>query len=142
MIDNHIEFVFHEVSKPSFFRVRKFKEWISNNIDNYSVEKSSLVYIFADDNYILSINQQFLNHDEYTDIITFDNTINEKNLQGEIYISLDRVKDNAKLFKTTYQNELLRVMAHGVLHLLGYKDKTPKDEQTMRCQEEIWINKF
>lgn len=142
MIDNHIEFVFNEVSKPSFFRVRKYKAWISNNLENYSVEKTSLEYIFADDNYILSINQQFLNHDEYTDIITFDNTISEKHIQGEIYISLDRVKENAKQFKTTYQNELLRVMAHGVLHLLGYKDKTPKDEQTMRCQEEIWINKF
>lgn len=142
MIDNHIEFVFHEVSKPSFFRVRKYKSWISNNLENYSAEKTSLEYIFADDSYILSINQQFLNHDEYTDIITFDNTIREKHIQGEIYISLDRVKENAKQFKTTYQNELLRVMAHGVLHLLGYKDKTPKDEQTMRCQEEIWINKF
>lgn len=142
MIDSHLEFIFNQTSKPSFFRVRKYKEWIFKNIEDYSVEKTSIVYIFADDAYVLSINQQFLKHDDYTDIITFDNTINEKHLEGEIYISLDRVKENAKQFKTTYQNELLRVMAHGILHLLGYKDKTPKEEQTMRNQEEIWINKF
>lgn len=142
MIDGHIEFIFNQVSKPSFFRVRKYKEWISKNLEDYSVEKMSLVYIFSDDPYVLSINQQFLKHDDLTDIITFDNTINEKHIQGEIYISLDRVKENAKQFKTTYQKELQRVIAHGILHLLGYKDKTPKDEQIMRNQEEIWLNKF
>jgi rRNA maturation RNase YbeY len=142
MIDGRIEFIFNEVSKPSFFRVRKYKEWIFKNIEDYSVEITSIVYIFADDAYVLSINQQFLKHDDYTDIITFDNTINEKHLEGEIYISLDRVKENAKQFETTYQKELQRVMAHGILHLIGYKDKTPKDEQTMKNQEEIWINKF
>jgi probable rRNA maturation factor len=142
MIDGHIEFIFNEVSKPSFFRVKKYKEWISKNLEDHPVKKVSLIYIYSNDPYVLSINQQFLKHDDYTDIITFDNTINEKHLQGEIYISLDRVKENAKQFKTTYQKELQRVIAHGILHLLGYKDKSPKDEQIMRNQEETWISKF
>ena len=104
-----------------------------------------LTYIFVSDEALLGINQQFLNHNTYTDIITFDLSENEKTLLGEIYVSVDRILENAEKFKTTYQRELHRVIFHGALHLCGFKDKTIKDREAMRVQEDLcleaWYNR-
>ena len=103
----------------------------------------SLNIIFCDDAYLLTINRQFLEHDFYTDIITFDLSSSLKDpIQGEIYISIERVKDNAKMLKVPCVKELHRVIFHGLLHLLGYKDKSPKDELEMRCMEETFLSAY
>jgi rRNA maturation RNase YbeY len=103
----------------------------------------SLNIIFCSDEYLLSINKQFLNHDYYTDIITFDLSESKKGpVTAELYISYDRVKDNARQMKTTTTKELHRVVFHGLLHLLGYKDKTTKDQMEMRKMEDKLIAKY
>lgn len=98
-------------------------------------------YVFMDDASLLKINRRFLNHDTYTDIITFDLSEN-KGIVGEIYISLERVEENAISFGVTYKEEFLRVLFHGALHLLGYMDKTAKDKQAMREAETYCINLY
>jgi probable rRNA maturation factor len=99
----------------------------------------SLTYVFCSDEYLLNINRQHLNHDYYTDIITFELNGKGQSVIGEIYISIDRVKDNAGQFKTTFKEELRRVIFHGALHLCGYKDKTAKEEKLMRDKEGIYL---
>lgn len=98
-------------------------------------------YIFCSDNYLLDINRKYLNHDYLTDIITFDLSEDAFTI-GEIYISLDRVRENARLISTTLQHELLRVIFHGALHLLGYRDKTKREITFMRQKEEFYLHKF
>lgn len=100
-------------------------------------------YIFCTDEYLLEINKLSLNHDYYTDIITFDLSMpGQKEIDAEIYISIDRVRENAKSFSTAFSEELLRVIFHGVLHLCGYKDKTTADEATMRKRENHYIKLY
>ena len=101
-----------------------------------------LTYVFCSDEYLLDINRNFLQHDYYTDIITFDLSENSTQTIGEVYVSLDRIKDNAKELKTTLKDETLRVLFHGALHLCGYKDKSKTDIATMRKKEEYYINLF
>lgn len=101
-----------------------------------SVKKIVLIYIFCSDEALLAINRQFLDHDTFTDIITFDLSEKPNELIGEIYISTDRITENAAKFKTGYQDELHRVIFHGALHLCGFKDKTTKDRTAMRAQED------
>lgn len=105
-------------------------------------EQVQLTYIFCTDEYLLQINQQFLNHKTLTDIITFDLSEHQKELQGEIYISVERVKDNAQKFEVSYEEELHRVIFHGALHLCGYKDKTEADVKKMRRQENACIEQY
>jgi rRNA maturation RNase YbeY len=101
----------------------------------------TLLFSFLSDAELLNINQKFLRHNHYTDIITFDYS-KDKFLLGEIYISLDRVKENALNYATTYEDEILRVIAHGILHLMGYKDKTSKEKRLMRKEEDLAISFF
>lgn len=101
-------------------------------------ELGDLNYIFCNDDYLLNINKQYLNHDYYTDIISFDNTVN-KIVYGDIYISTDRVKDNSLTFNTTFENELARIIIHGLLHLCGYKDKSQNDKQIMTQKEDYYL---
>ena len=115
------------------------KNWVNDAITKEKHLLEELNFIFCSDNYLLNINKEYLNHDTYTDIITFDNSEIPENIAGDIFISIDRVKDNAKSFKTTTQNELARVMIHGVLHLLGYKDKTKKDKDLMTEKEDFYL---
>lgn len=98
-------------------------------------------YIFVSDEKLLEVNKQFLSHDYYTDIITFD-YVEDNVISGDIYISIDRIKENAKKFNVTFDNELHRVIIHGVLHLLGYKDHNPKDEKQMRKEENEALQLF
>lgn len=102
----------------------------------------SLTYIFCSDEYLLQMNQQFLEHDTYTDIITFDLTEPGQKLGGEIYISTDRVKENAGKFDVAYDNELHRVIFHGALHLCGFKDKSAADKKKMRQMEDKCLNDY
>lgn len=107
-----------------------------------NVKKVALNYIFCTDAFLLDINRQYLDHDTFTDIITFDLSESDKELIGEIYISIERIKENAEKFKTTYADELHRVIFHGALHLCGFKDKKPADQKLMREMENICLDKF
>ena len=112
----------------------KLAEWISNVILSEGFEVGEINYIFCDDIYLHKINQEFLKHDTYTDIISFDYTLG-KEVGGDIFISIERVLENAEKFNEVFENELHRVMIHGVLHFMGYKDKTKKDKILMRTKE-------
>ena len=101
-----------------------------------------LSYIFCSDDYLLEINRQYLNHDFFTDIITFNLSGQDQALNAEIYISVDRVRDNARDFKSSFKNELHRVIFHGVLHLCGYKDKKPADKRKMRQTEDKYLSLY
>ena len=119
----------------------KIRQWIIRCAAAEMRETGEITYLFGDDEYVLSANRQYLNHDYLTDILTFD--YSEGNIiQGDIIISIDRVKDNAKQFGTSRENELLRVIIHGILHLCGYKDKTKKESALMRSKEEACILDF
>src|ERR1700761_6241256 len=109
----------------------KVRQWITETIASEGFTLQELTYIFCSDEYLLQINRQYLNHDTYTDIITFDNSDTEGTIVGDIFISIDRIRENAANFRTTERNELHRVIIHGALHLLGYKDKRPADKEKM-----------
>ncbi|WP_258102926.1 rRNA maturation RNase YbeY [Marinoscillum sp. MHG1-6] len=116
-------------------------EWLNTIAKQENSTIGQLTYIFCSDDYLLNINREYLNHDYYTDIITFDNSLDsDAEILGDIFISIDRVTDNASEFNVPIQNELHRVMAHGVLHLLGYGDKTPDEQKVMRQKEEACIS--
>lgn len=118
----------------------KKRRWISSLIEEENCREGEINYIFCSDEYLHKINVDFLSHDTLTDIISFDYSVG-KELHGDIYISIDRVRDNASDFKVCFENELLRVMAHGVLHYCGYKDKTDKDQELMRSKEDYYLSK-
>jgi probable rRNA maturation factor len=113
---------------------KSLENWIQKVILNHDCEEGELNYIFCDDIYLHKLNVEFLQHDTLTDIISFDNTIG-KLINGDVFISVDRVADNAKDFKVSFREELVRVMIHGVLHYLGFKDKTEEDQKEMTLQE-------
>ncbi len=117
----------------------KMSDWISGCIDAYDFTEGELNYIFCDDKYLLKLNEEFLDHDTFTDIISFDYTMG-KLLGGDIFISVERVKENADTFKQPFQRELARVMIHGVLHYMGYKDKTEEEKKQMRAEEDNCLN--
>ena len=109
-------------------------KWISNVIRTEEFKEDEINYVFCDDDYLYKLNLEFLKHDTLTDIISFDYSVG-KILQGDIFISTQRVEDNAKDFDTTFKNELHRVIVHGILHYCGYTDKTEKDSELMRQKE-------
>jgi len=119
--------------------------WLKEIANSHHKNILEINYIFCSDDYLLNVNREYLNHDYYTDIITFDNSEDKEHLESDIFISLDRVKDNASQLQKTFENELLRVMAHGLLHLCGFKDKSEADAANMREQEDssllLWGNK-
>lgn len=118
------------------------KSFIEKRIKKEGLSIESLNYIFCSDKYLLEINKQFLDHNYYTDIISFDLSEEPGKLIGEVYISIDRVKDNAKTHRATYKEELLRVIFHGALHFCGYKDKKPADAKKMRQMEDLWLTAY
>ena len=114
--------------------------WIKQIINNYGFDLVDLNYIFCSDNYLLEINREHLNHDYYTDIITFDHSEENKKVESDIFISVDRVKENADSLSISFHQELYRVMAHGLLHLFGYSDKTSEEKIIMREKEDACIS--
>lgn len=112
------------------------KKWIKTVVEKEKKQVGNINYIFCHDDELLNVNIKHLNHNTYTDIITFDYTANNK-IHGDIYISIERVLENSTKFKTSFENELSRVMIHGVLHLCGYKDKSKKEAELMREKENV-----
>ena len=117
------------------------RKWITDTIQAEGFVLKELSFIFCSDAYLLEINQQYLNHDTYTDIVTFDNSEAEGKIVGDIFISIERIRENASKFNVSDTTELHRVIIHGVLHLLGYKDKTPAHQKKMTEKEDLYLSK-
>ena len=113
--------------------------WISNCIETYDFTEGEINYIFCDDAYLLKLNVEFLEHDTFTDIISFDYTLG-KLISGDIFISVERVRENAKNYDQLFDNELNRVIIHGILHYCGFKDKSDDEKVIMRTEEENCLN--
>lgn len=118
-----------------------YKQWLEDLILSEGKKLGEINYIFCDDEYLLKINQDYLQHDYYTDIITFD-YVKGKTISAEIFVSLQRISDNASTLSRDYEDELRRVLAHGILHLAGYKDKTEEEEKEMRRMEDLYLAKY
>lgn len=134
---------FHYIDIPQLkWKVTPVKKWIQSIAKNEAFHVVDLSYVFCTDDYLLNINIEHLDHHTLTDIITFDLSDHPDNpeIEGEIYISIDRVKENADNFKVSFESELSRVLAHGILHLCGYKDKSPVEEQLMREKENFYLS--
>jgi rRNA maturation RNase YbeY len=116
---------------------KRVAQWIINTAEEYAFIIDNINYIFVSDKYLLELNKKYLKHKTLTDIITFDNSFFNLGLSGDIYISIERVKENADKFKVGYQEELCRVMIHGLLHLCGFKDKNPIDKEKMIDAENV-----
>lgn len=126
----------HHLASPE-----ELKKWIYTIVAKNNFKINALTYQFIDDQAMLEVNQKYLNHDDFTDIITFDYTENDE-LSADIFISTERVAENAREFDATYSKELMRVLIHGVLHCLGYADKTPEEKQIMRDKENESLKLF
>jgi probable rRNA maturation factor len=136
-----IHFFFQSGSVSLRNRTR-LKSFILKLFQQEGMKLTSLNYIFCSDKFLLDINRQYLKHDFYTDIVTFDLSSQKNTIEAEIYISLDRVRDNAKTFGTTIDRELHRVIFHGALHLCGYRDKSKAEVRQMRTKEEYYLSKY
>ena len=119
---------------------KKLRQWINASIVHEKMYTGSINFIFCSDEYLYALNNKYLSHKTLTDIITFDNS--EKNLEisGDIFISIDRIHENAKQYKCTFVNELHRVIIHGILHLTGYNDNTKKEKYEMRSKEDYYLS--
>jgi len=132
-----INFYFEDIERFPV-NLPKIKKWIKTTISDEVKKTGDISFIFCSDDYLLSINRQYLEHDYYTDIITFDYVEGDV-ISGDIFISTDRIKENAVLFKVSFQEELNRIMIHGILHLIGYKDKEDIDKATMTSKEDFYL---
>jgi rRNA maturation RNase YbeY len=134
---------FHSADRTFNFKGKLLlKEFIARIFQHEKKQLSLINYIFCSDEYLLQINQDFLQHDYYTDIITFGLSAPKAPIEAEVYISLDRIKDNATNLGTSYRQEALRVIFHGALHLCGYKDKSPRHIRLMRQKEDEYLKQF
>ena len=120
---------------------RKISQWLRQVAAAEGKKTGNLSYIFVSDEIIRDINKEYLQHNDYTDIITFDNSLGDT-ISGEMYISIDTVRINAKEYQVNFRDELFRVMVHGVLHLCGYRDKTPEEKQEMSLAEDKCLTYF
>lgn len=120
----------------------KVRSWIGDTIKSEGFKRvSELSFVFCSDDYLLAINKQYLNHDTYTDIVTFDSSDEEDVIAGDIFISIERIRENAAKFGVTEREELHRVIIHGVLHLCGYYDKKKEDKELMTAKENEYLSK-
>ena len=122
-------------------KVNSISNWIEETIYTEKKTLGEITYIFCDDEYLLKKNQEYLQHDTLTDIITFDYS-EENTLSADIFISVERVKENALIFAVPFEKEIKRVIIHGVLHLIGYKDKSEDEAQEMRNKEDFYLSKI
>ncbi len=132
-----IHFFFENIDK--FSLSDRTKDWLINLITNEGKKAGEINYIFCDDEDLLKVNQDFLQHDYYTDVITFD-YVKGKTIAGDIFVSLPRISENAETHSKDFNVELHRVLAHGILHLCGYKDKTDDEVKEMRNKEDYYLN--
>lgn len=135
----------HFFSEDTDFKVKHktlLRKWISATIEEEGYKQGELNFIFCSDNYLLNINQEYLDHDTYTDIITFDNSEKEEEISGDIFISVPRVAENALNLGVEQTEELRRVIIHGVLHLSGYLDKSKKDKLLMTQKEDYYLARY
>lgn len=135
-----IEFFFEEI-KPFKTTFVDLKNHINYLIENELKQTGNISVIFCSDEYLLNMNEQYLSHDYYTDIITF-NYVEGTVISGDLFISADRLKENAGIYNTGFLMELYRVVFHGVLHLIGFNDKTPEEKEVMREKENFYLDKF
>lgn len=135
-----IEF-FSETNQFKFKNKRNTKNWLTRVINNYHKTPGEISFIFCSDEQLLEINQTYLKHFYYTDVITFNYNDGDV-VSGDIYISIDRISENAKKFGETFEKELNRIMVHGVLHLIGFNDKTAKERKHMTELENLHLNEF
>jgi probable rRNA maturation factor len=134
---------FNNADKSTSLRSRtELKVFINKQCLKEGVHIETLQYVFCSDKFLLDINKRYLNHNFYTDIISFDLSDQKGQLIGDVYISIDRVKENAKTEGNLYTHELLRVIFHGALHFCGYKDKKPADAKLMRSMEDKWLKAY
>jgi rRNA maturation RNase YbeY len=131
---------FSEKTRFKLANPKRTISWIRSVIRKEGAILNSINYIFCSDEYLKGINTQYLGHKTYTDIITFNYNPSEGNLEGEVYISIDRVRENAKTFKSDFSTELHRVIIHGVLHLIGFDDKTKRERAHMREKEDTYLS--
>ena len=134
-----IEYFFEDID-PLDLDFSRISEWITHTTNSENKELKHLNYIFCSDEYLLEINKEYLSHDYYTDIITFDNSEAPNDIEGDIFISVDRVYDNANSLNTDQDEELRRVIIHGLLHLIGYNDKTDDQQITMTEKENAYLS--
>ncbi len=121
---------------------KKIRLVLKQKAEEFNFKIFWLQYVFVSDDALLKMNQSVLNHNNYTDIITFDLSDQEGIIEGEVYISIDRVQENAKTYSVSFQEECIRVVGHGLLHLIGFKDKNKKDSEKMRLQEDDLISLY
>tara|TARA_B100001287_G_C22237773_1_gene324479 strand:+ start:103 stop:516 length:414 start_codon:yes stop_codon:yes gene_type:complete len=130
---------FYKENVNLIYDEHKIKNWLFSSLDELGYKCGETSIIFCDDEYLKTINQKYLNHNYYTDIITFDYTV-KNSISGDLFISVDRVKENANLNNEKFIRELYRVIIHGVLHLCGYNDKTDSQKKIIRAKEDHFIN--
>jgi rRNA maturation RNase YbeY len=119
---------------------KNIRKWIEEIIHRENKKPGILNFIFCSDAYLLDLNIKYLNHNTFTDVITFDQSLDGTDISGDIYISIDRIKENAKTFKTRFNSELNRVMCHGILHLIGYNDKTSEESRIIKGKEDYYLS--
>ncbi|MEA5405848.1 rRNA maturation RNase YbeY [Arcicella sp. DC2W] len=133
---------FNEDIDFKFGQKNQLKAWLKKVAESEGFKMRNLNYIFCSDEYLHKINLEYLDHDTYTDIITFDNSEEEEDIEGDIFVSIERVKDNSQELKTEFLDEFKRVLVHGLLHLCGYDDHSDEDEAQMRELESKYISIF
>jgi rRNA maturation RNase YbeY len=134
-----IQYFFENIDKIPI--LPNTSSWLKKIILSEDKKIGTINYIFCDDEYLLKINQDYLQHDYYTDIITFD-YVEGKTINGDIFVSLPRISENASSFSKSFDDELRRVLAHGILHLCGYKDKSEAEQNEIRNKEDFYLNRF
>ncbi len=135
-----IHFQTIDVSLPEFLFDETCKQWLEDVINHYSKKTGEVFFLFCSDEHLIQMNVQFLKHDTYTDIITFDSSEVSEIVSGEMYISIERVMENAGINGISFKEELNRVMVHGILHLIGYNDKSEAEMVEMRQQENFCLS--
>ena len=134
--------IFHELKTSGLKNRRKLNSFLKAKIESNGMETGAINFIFCSDDYLLEINRESLEHDYYTDIITFDLSESSNTIDADIFISVDRVHENSQSIDVLYENELHRVIFHGILHLLGFNDKSKPEASKMRIQENLMLKDY
>lgn len=138
-MNSRIKFYSEEINFILHNRI-KVKKWLSKVIDEEGKGQPAISYVFCSDPYLLELNKKYLNHTSFTDILTFPDVTTDGKMTGDIFISIDRIRENAEKYDQPFETELYRVMVHGALHLLGYNDKSKKDKELMTSKEDYYLS--